>query len=208
MLDKVKFCEIGMGRTATRSMAKAMKILGFSVSHGGGFFRGREDLRDQYLHDLLYGVIPKYPYDNYEFVGNLPYMHWDQLAEAKPDLKFILTTRNEDDWWNGCKTRWIRVRNERVRKVLKRDSIVGREIFTMVNAFNFFGCYSMHEYRWRKAFKRYNNEILDYFKDSDRLLIHNVFEGDGWSSLCDFVGKDIPKDGYPNTKSKHITSKI
>lgn len=72
MTDKVQFCEIGMGRTATRSMARAMKDLGFSVSHGSVYFKNKSDLKNKYLHDLLYGVIPKYPYENYEFVGNLP----------------------------------------------------------------------------------------------------------------------------------------
>jgi len=213
MLDKVQIVEIGMPRTATRSMAQAVKNLGYTVNHGIGFTKFIEKdesirLKKELWTQLFHGNIPKFPYDNYEYVGNFSLLHWKQLAEVKPDLKFILTIRDVDDWWESCKRRWSRNRRLRSRKIIRSGHIKDKYITTAITVFHLYGCYNLNEFCWKDGFKRHNDEVLRYFKDSDRLLVHNVFEGDGWETLCSFLDADIPKIRYPNTISFKISTKL
>jgi len=213
MLDKVQIVEIGMPRTATRSMAQAVRNLGYTVSHGIGFtkFINKDEstrLKKERLLRLLCGNIPEFPYDNYEYVGNFSHLHWKQLAEMKPDLKFILTIRDEDDWWKGCKNSWAKNRRYRSLRIIKSGRIEENQIPTAITVFHLYGCYNLNEFCWKDGFKRHNDEVLSYFKDSDRLLVHNVFEGDGWKTLCSFLDTNIPETEYPHKHSLNITTEL
>lgn len=210
-LDKVQFCEIGMPRTASRSLATAMKILGFTVSHGIGFakFRPKKEADSMItlcLRHFLFGSIPPFPYENYEFVGNFASSHWKLLAETKPQLKFILTYRNVDQWWDGCWKRWRRIHKEQIKRVLHRKGIIEKEMISAISRFKNFGNYGVDEFNWKNGFERHNKEVLEYFKGSDRFLVHSVFEGDGWEKLCKFVNKEVPNIPYPNSKSMKVTT--
>lgn len=54
MLNKVQVCEIGMPRTATRSLVAAMDILGYKSSHGLGFCKTGKNEYDDEIYDVEY----------------------------------------------------------------------------------------------------------------------------------------------------------
>ena len=41
-----------------------------------------------------------------------------------------------------------------------------------------------------------------YFKNN--LLVHNVFENDGYDTLCKFLNKEIPTNSYPTLKNEKV----
>ena len=44
-----------------------------------------------------------------------------------------------------------------------------------------------------------NRQIIKYFKnESSKLLVMNIIDGDGWSKLCSFLDKSIPKKPFPH----------
>lgn len=201
-------CEIGMPRTATRSMAEAMGILGYTVSHGMGFLNSlpvsqQYRANDDHIAHMLWGYPTPSIYGNFEFVGNLPILHWRQIAEENPEVKFVLTVRSEDEWWSRCYERWHRVRLFRVRNLRKSQELPYRQLTSFMTNFMLFGCYGMNEERWRTGFRDHNRAVVEYFHGSDRLLVHNAFAGDGFSELSSFLVKDVPDDEtYP-----HVTTR-
>ena len=51
---------------------------------------------------------------------------------------------------------------------------------------------------WKKEYFAKENS-LDFFSDKrERILMHNVFEGDGWKNICDFLNKKVPSIPYPH----------
>jgi hypothetical protein len=43
--------------------------------------------------------------------------------------------------------------------------------------------------------------VIEYFKDRpEDLLILNIFEGDGWDKLCDFLSIPVPDVPFPHIK--------
>lgn len=47
-------------------------------------------------------------------------------------------------------------------------------------------------------FREHNQNVIEYFKDrSNKLLIMNVFDGDGWDKLCSFLECNIPNTKFP-----------
>ena len=209
----VEICEIGMPRTGTRSLSEAMGILGYSVNHGLGFVKKRsveesKKLHSDFIRDLLWGHPPSIIYDNYQFVGNLPIIHWQTLAEENSSIRFILTDRSEQEWWKSCYTRWQRVRRWRVRGICRSRELQYRQIFSFIFSLKAFGCYGMNETAWRAGFRSHRESVIRYFEGTDRLLIHNTFEGDGYSSLCSFLGRAVPDSEYPNTTSVRTSSFI
>ena len=49
--------------------------------------------------------------------------------------------------------------------------------------------------------EHYDNVKL-YFKNN--LLVHNVFENDGYDTLCKFLNKEIPTNSYPTLKNEKV----
>ncbi len=186
-------------------MSVAFGHLGYTVTHGMGFIKDRKDesnqLLDNLVHNIMHGRPDPHIYNNYEYVGNLPILHWRVLAEDNPEIKFILTIRDEDEWWDRCVTRWSAIRHYRTRRMIHFRQIKHRQIFSFLVSAKCFGCYGMNERAWRTGFKSHNEEVINYFRGTDRLLVHNVFEGHGYTELCEFLGMELPLQNYPNTVS-------
>ena len=79
---KQKIFGIGLGRTGTKSLAKAMAILGYKVKHS-----------PKYVDEI----------DNYDFINDIfiaaRYKFLDYMF---PDAKFILTIRDTESWIASC----------------------------------------------------------------------------------------------------------
>lgn len=50
-----------------------------------------------------------------------------------------------------------------------------------------------------RNYEERNKQVVEYFKNSPtQLLVMNVFEGDGWEELCNFLNKPIPNKPFPH----------
>lgn len=92
-----------------------------------------------------------------------------ELYEKYPNAKFILNLRDTEDWYADC-----------------------RRFFSGTVYDAHFGPDSKERY------EKMNEEIKKFFKGKKNFMIMNVFEGDGWPELCEFLDKPIPKEPFPH----------
>ena len=103
-----------------------------------------------------------------------------QLDKEFPRSKFILTLRDTDSllqsWENYFKGSHLAINSEEMRQKVKT------------------------------YYERHNKEILKYFKDKpSKLLIMDIFKGDGWEKLCPFLDKPLPNQSFPHKRKGKYT---
>ncbi len=179
--EKKVFC-IGYAKTGTKSLAKALDILGYRtvrmfkiedlIEHDRNSFRHKiESLRKENWHSYI-EEIKKHKYDAYV---DFP-MGYDNLYKALdaefPDAHFILTIRDPNSlaasYENFYTGSYFQTTTEEELKQKMRE------------------------------YSRRNTEILDYFKDRpNKILVLNIIEGDSWEPLCAFLNTPIPTKKFP-----------
>ncbi len=161
------FC-IGMYKTGTTSMGKALSQLGFRTFHGCNpylklpinSFNWDRDIFSQYSSRVknlveLYDAFEDYPF---MFI-------YREMQEAFPDARFILTERDAGKVADSDINMW---------KQLGQHPIPDRQ--------KFIDRYTSH-----------HAEVLDYFGDSESLLRMRLGEGNEWTRLCDFLDLPVPQ---------------
>ena len=181
------FC-IGSNKTGTTSLTKVLKILGYSVCPEEiVFYPFSKYFYDHQKgnFDSLFELVEKY--DSFE---DRPWNHIDfyKILDVKyPDSKFILTIRNTENWINSYR-RWS-------DKIKLRDMW----FYTLVSQV----CYGNNDFlsdedNMRKKYEERNQEIIDYFKESDKLLILDFENESDWKPICNFLNKPIPSSEFPH----------
>ncbi|MBN1797229.1 MAG: hypothetical protein JW822_01540 [Spirochaetales bacterium] len=184
----MKIFGIGFHKTATTSLAAALKILGFKTVHGDP--RSAAHFGDQ--GKTLIKMIKNGNYnlptlDKYDAFTDNPYFSiWKELDSLFPGSKFILTVRDQDKWIKSC----LKFFKGRKIRPLRRwlfgrfaDPSKDQESKTV----------------WLNAFNQHNREIITYFKNRPQdLLIMDITKGDGWNKLCPFLQLPVPKEGFPS----------
>lgn len=103
--------------------------------------------------------------------------YYKLLDSQYPNSKFILTTRPFLDWFNSYTKHKMKVEPEEYK-----TNLLSKE--THIN-----------------AVKRYYDgsaEIKNFFKNKpDQFLEMKICEGEGWETLCPFLGVDIPNVPFP-----------
>ena len=53
----------------------------------------------------------------------------------------------------------------------------------------------------KRFYESHNQDVLSYFANkSNKLLVMNIFKGDGWNVLCPFLDKPIPHVQFPHKR--------
>ncbi|KAJ7907538.1 P-loop containing nucleoside triphosphate hydrolase protein [Mycena leptocephala] len=206
----MKVLVLGFCRTGTLSMKTALEILGFKDTHHmTSVFQNplevemwTEALNAKYLS------IGK-PYGRAEWDQLLGHcqavtdgpsiMFTEELLEAYPDAKVILTTRDVDAWWTsydasiGVMQRSRRYRlagwldPHRIGKVMTFARLLTSVIFPGPVA-------AEGEAKARFA-EHY--ALVRRLVPPHRLLEYRV--GEGWETLCGFLGVEVPQAPFPRT---------
>lgn len=172
------FC-IGLHKTGTVSLSKALQTLGWETRHGSV---KHSDMIKKALHDGVYPL--KYLNMDIGFNdpdGDYAYLdlyavreHFVWLRDAYPGSKFILTTREESAWVESVK-----------RQMAKRP-----------NSPFFHHWYYQNELQWVNHKRMHERVVLEYFVNKpEELLVMNIPAGDGYGILCDFLGTEAPGSG-------------
>ena len=192
---------VGLSRTGTKSLTRALEILGFTAIHND-----RERLTA-----ILLGVdnTPDFRvYDDVDAVTDLPSAYFfRELLLAYPTAKAILTVRETNSWLNSYRNHarpqklrrfsGIRVRLGNALGLQKQQQKwkIFRYKVAMRNLV--YGSVDFHEYLHREKYERHNASVKREISE-DRLLVMNILDGDGWEKLCPFLGVDIPPVHFPN----------
>jgi hypothetical protein len=176
-MSQSKIFGIGLARTGTTTLNKALQILGYSAVDFPLGLRGIEE------HDAATDVPVA---DCFEF-----------LDRKYPGSKFIYTIRRRDCWLKSCQAHWARyidagreIRPEAAELTKRMYGTIDFDATLFVNA------YDNHEKR-----------VLNYFKyRPGDLLIMNICSGEsGWEPLCAFLKKEIPDTPFPRVnKTKNL----
>jgi len=162
-----KIFGIGLPKTGTSSLAKAISILGYRVLHNP--YEWRKNIYDKGLYQA--------PNDNWDVVCNFGEWNYPQFDRLYPGSCFILTLRPKDLWLETCK-KWFGKTpgNENVRIDIFGTKVFSTEQFCFI-------------------YKEHYKTAIEYFsKRKDFLIFQEPFK---WEPLCFFLEKPVPKMLYP-----------
>lgn len=195
------FC-IGMFKTGTTSMTRALEILGYQIAKSpetdpintGAYYRGKSFPADLYIPKVYKeDHIPKFVTNSPEWdsikdlaqrgqnFGDAPWLFlFKEFDDLFPNSKFILTLKSGGGEAVALSDRhhWKRVEiNKRFNEQFTDDEIQ------------------------RRVIDRYNihiRSVRDYFRQRpDDLLEITLGEGDEWRKLCSFLELDLDLKKLP-----------
>ena len=178
---------IGMHKTATTSLHKALRILGYDSSvHWPSAHWARA------IWDEMMAKGRSKTLECHYAACDMPItILYKELDVVYPGSKFILTIRDEARWLDSVRGHWNPDVNP-FRKQWDTDPF-SHALHKLVYGRRDFDADTMIA-RYRK----HNADVMEYFKDrpSD-LLIIDVEAGHGWQELCNFLGRQVPAEPYP-----------
>jgi len=197
----------GIGKTGTKSITKALRQLGFTV------FDWEEqifDFLDDWFDVFKNGSKPdvKRIYQNADAVVDIPgAFFWEEILEAFPDCKVILSERDEDSWVKSVanqiktieavKSRTMALLSPTMRKMYY---IVDSYIEAILGTRN-----TKSTCVFRKRYRIHNHRVKSIVSP-DKLLVYNVQQG--WKPLCDFLGCEVPTVAFPHENVKGEIAKM
>ena len=127
--------------------------------------------------------------DKFDAFEDRPWNHTDfyQILNNKyPNSKFILTIRDTYSWINS------------VKKWGNKIGLINSNFYKIVSQ----TCYGVDSYLSEELvvtakYNERNNEIINYFKDKNNLLVIDVEKGDSWEKICTFLKCEMPNKPFP-----------
>ena len=173
---------IGLSKTGTTSLYKALEILGFRSAT----FRHTKKLG---LKKWLEGDFSVDYLNNFDAVTDLPIgTYFRELDVAFPNSKFILTHRPLDSWIASIERQFTAKPNPKDN--FNRDVRLAQ-----------YGVTTFNLRRFERIWSEHHENVLSYFSDNpSALLVLNLFENEAWEELCQFLDRPIPEVPFPNLK--------
>lgn len=183
---------IGLQRTGTTSLAKALNILGYRAVHWGfsynamlGFetwFKGNFAVNEMLGIDA--GTDNPFP------------IFFRELDASYPGSKFILTTRNKESWLMSCE------------KLYANNNFLCCSDYVQANHTKLYGIVDFDPKVFAQVYDRHHTTVLQYFECMpNKLLVIDFNSGNIWEKLCLFLGKSVPQQDFPweNRSKPYLT---
>lgn len=170
------FC-IGFQKTGTTSLHAALTRLGWRTAAVVGRGLPAETLRERALNLCLATAR------DFDAAEDMPWpLFFRELDAAFPGAKFILTMRDEENWYRSITAHFGDRPDEMQRFIYGDDA----------------PCPAGHRERYIEVYRRHNDAVRAWFAARpDDLLILDLAAGDGWERLCEFLGVDAPAEPFP-----------
>lgn len=177
---------IGMHKTATTSLHKALKHLGLDSAH----WKSVKWAKSIWTEMNSQGWSPTL--EKHYALSDLPLtMLYEKLDRAYPGSKFILTVRDEATWIESVRKHWSRAND--FRDTWNKEGEFAKEIHAELYGSPYFDAPRMLE-----RYRRHNAEVIKYFENRpDDLLVMNMDDQAGWLELCGFLRLPKPSVDYP-----------
>ncbi|MCF7805933.1 MAG: hypothetical protein K9N46_15720 [Candidatus Marinimicrobia bacterium] len=171
-----KIFGVGLQRTGTTSLDRALQILGYRAIHGP--------------YELIHGLDSELLNQYDAFTDNPVPLLYQELDRAYPGSKFILTVRPLEDWLGSVE--WLftqgysTYQREKFPEIHQiHEAIYGRKMFDR----------EVFAETWR----RHREEVQNYFQDRPGdLLVLDLHENFNWETLCPFLETEIPNQRIPH----------
>lgn len=195
------FC-IGMGKTGTTSVEKALKDFNYKMGNQakGELLLGAYAKRD--FNKIIKFCKSAEAFQDAPFSFKYTFMHLDL---AFPNSKFILTVRDSDEQWYNSLVKFhsklFGTNNNRpTYKNLKEANYRYKGFIWDVRNKVYDAQEEGEMYDFATLTAYYNSHIQmvkDYFKYKDNLLIINLSDKQSYNKLCDFLGKKALYNEFP-----------
>lgn len=168
---------LGLSRTGTTSLCKALELMGMHALHGGAGL------------DWFQSELPPLPPGTDALIES-PLARWFRAADAAyPDARFILTTRAKDRWLASVKwwlhrsptpkpgSRWFHLRLLMLECVRFNEAVLSH------------------------TYDEHYESVLRYFDGRDDLLVIDIAGTPGaelWQSLSRLTGRSVPDATFPH----------
>ena len=180
------FC-IGLSKTATSSLDAALRMLGLQTVHWANrFTQTLLSESDLFLFDGFSDIVVSWRFES--------------LYTTFPNARFIYTTRNMADWVQSITAHYARLHG------LSRPSDLAgagfRERCDGAAGMAEMSLYARHD-SWEAAYAEFDRRVRHYFSDkpADKWLEMAVCDGEGWETLCGFLGRPVPDRPFPATNA-------
>lgn len=174
---KHKVVGVGLGKTGTTSLGKALEILGYT-NHARYNFDALELYYNNHIEELI-EIIKVY-----DCLEDYPWLFlYKEIYESFPETKFILTIRsNEIEWFESLRAHSYRTGPSKAYKM-----IFGHYM-PIVNQNDAMAFYNNH-----------NKEVKTFFKENapENLLVLDISNSNKWDHICAFLNKEIPNIPFP-----------
>ena len=181
----MKIFGVGLSKTGTSSLARALEILGYRTKDYLGI--------ETYVRGDLNSIYSKVIEENDAFTDTPIPSFYQELDKEYPGSKFILTVRETTGWLKSCKkqfTQKLDAKQNEAHKSLFRD---------------LYGCSVFDEKLFKNGYDKFVNSVRDYFKDRPNdLLVLDIIGGDGWDKICPFLNKPVPDIPFPKANVTQI----
>jgi hypothetical protein len=186
----------GLSKTGTFSLKIALDKLGFPCYNFGDVLinhdKGHTDKWNNYMEGLSDMDWHKL-FEDYDAVVDGPtYLFAQEMLDAFPDIKVIMTKRDPDKWYDSF-METIEKHNAKVNPVMFLPSFNGFQR-SFKNIFRISVDSNLSREAMTAWFNRHNEEIPKLVPP-DRLLAYNVQEG--WEPLCEFLDVPVPDEEFP-----------
>ncbi|CAK8677507.1 uncharacterized protein LOC143446924 [Clavelina lepadiformis] len=204
----MKVIVAGYTKTGTKTMVAALFELGYNVYDALDHFWYHGDKWANILSSSG-GCIEDFKemYQSVDAVTDSPTCKfWEEILQAFPDAKVILTLRDEDSWCKSLCNQCEVMNGNILYQVMQVLSPTGWKYFKhfrlvimslwgirMRNPFDFE--LSKNDIVVKKGYRQHTQ----YCKQNcppDKLLVYDVRQG--WAPLCKFLGKKIPDKSFPH----------
>lgn len=165
---------IGLGRTGTTSLCEALAILGYRNILHNPSFEA--------LHTADAGA------------DNGVTIFYKYLDYIYPGSKFILTVRDLDSWLDSM---------EYASSIFTLTSLDDR--IQIMRRMLIYETIRFDKRKFRDAYARHCDDVKRYFyRRPEDLLEMNITAGEGWASLCPFLGVPISSMPFPHSHRRAL----
>jgi 3'-phosphoadenosine 5'-phosphosulfate (PAPS) 3'-phosphatase len=180
-----KIFGIGLSKTGTSSLARALELLGYRTKDYPGI--------DRYIRGDL-SSVDLFVIESNDAITDTPVPSFYRELDAKyPGSKFILTVREKEGWLTSCKKQFT-------TKLAGKQNEAHRNLFVDLYDTDVFD-----EQKFGLGYDRFVAGVLKYFANRPQdLLIIDVTAGEGWEKLCPFLGKAVPAIPFPKANVTSI----
>ena len=176
----------GLGKTGTTSLASALRVLGYTGYKVYDFPEHFEEHTDEWLAIYRGEKTPDFVsmYDGVDGVTDLPAALWyEEILEAFPDAKVILTVRDNDEVWVQSLVKQLLTVQDGLlfMKFAAPFSAKVRNYLDIFNTVDVAAYGSVNPTATSLFKKKYNahNERVQAVIPAGKLLVYNVKQGLG-----------------------------
>ncbi len=156
----------------------------------------------------------------YRCFEDRPWNIWEmyqQLDERFPGSRFILTIREEAEWWKSVENWLTAVKPDMLKRYCDHLQIpstlpdIGKKSWLglfakssshRTNAKSGKASVARYKDQMINGFRNYNNRVIKYFSGRSDFLILDFETGDGWNEICQFLNLAIPPVPLPHANKQ------